>query len=290
MKRLVFKIIPALICGIMFWVASSCNKEDFSTFNNPDKFRLVRVLSYSNSKASASNLVGESVYAYDGAGNIIKVSFYERLHSTNTLLYYYEYEYSGNKKVKESFFGGIAGNPTLNFYILYFYEDDKLVGEEYYSKRFDDMSHSLYDTRSYEYDERGNLVIEFWHGYYRGSTIPGESELKYSYDEQNRLVLKETIGIDDVNSSNYIEYIYKGTGKLPEKELHYDGNGNLTVTYHHYYDSFENLLETKINDECSKLKRKYKGKLLIEEIHFWSSWGWGGCSENGMSKYEYEGI
>ena len=285
MKRLVLKIIPALICGIMFWVASSCNKEDFSTFKNPDNFRLV--IKTTNLGAC---LVFERVYTYDKTGNMIRESLYEincEL-TRKTLLSYTEFEYLGNKKVKEKFFGGIAGSPTLSSYSLYFYEGDKLVREEYYSG-FNEVL-SLYDTRNYEYDERGNLVIEFWHGYYRGSTIPGESELKYSYDEQNRLVLKETIGIDDVNSSNYIEYIYKGTGKLPEKELHYDGNGNLTVTYHHYYDSFENLLETKINDECSKLKRKYKGKLLIEEIHFWSSWGLGGCSENGMSKYEYEGI
>jgi len=144
------------------------------------------------------------------------------------LFYYNEYEYSGDKKVKEKFFGGVAGNPTLNWYILYFYEDDKLVREEYYSG-FNGLL-SLYDTRNYEYNERGNLVSEYWHGYYRGSTIPGESELKYSYDEQNRLIFKETIGIDDVSNSNYIEYIYKGTSKIPEKELHYDRNGNLTVT------------------------------------------------------------
>ena len=285
MKRLVLKIVPALICGVAFLVASSCNKEDFSAFNNSDKFRLVKVLTYSDS--SASDLVGERVYTYDKTGNMIKESFYERNHSTKILLYYSEYEYSENKKVKEKFFGGVAGSPTLNSYTLYFYEGDKLVKEEYYSG-FNGVL-SLYDTRNYEYDKKGYLVRESWSGYYRGTTISGEGELRYTYDEQNRLILKETIGID-VNNSNNIEYIHKGTSKVPEKELHYDGNGILTVTYQHYYDSLENLIETKIDDECSKFKRKYKGKLLIEEIHFWSSWSWGGCSENGMSRYEYEGI
>jgi len=32
----------------------------------------------------------------------------------------------------------------------------------------------------------------------------------------------------------------------------------------------------------------HKGKLLMEEIHYWSSYGWSGCSENGMSIYEYK--
>jgi len=281
MKRLVLMIIPALICGIIFCVASSCNKEDFSSFNNTDKFRLVKKIT-----DLGVGLVFERVYTYDKAGNMIKELYYDISFGEKLLLSYTEYEFSGNKKVKEKFFAGVAGNPTLSSYSLYFYENDKLVGEEYYSGF--NGSLSLYDTRIYEYDERDNLVREFWHGYYRGTTISGEGELKYFYNGQSRLILKETIGVD-VDNSNHIEYIYKGTSKLPEKELHYDGNGNLTVTYQHYYDSLENLIETKINGECSKFKGKYKGKLLIEETHFWSSWGWGGgCSESGKSKYEYK--
>ena len=85
MKKLSLVIISALICGIILWVASSCNKEDLSAFNNPDKFRLVRVLTYSSS--TASDLVGERVYTYDVAGNIIEESFYDRMLSTKTLLY-----------------------------------------------------------------------------------------------------------------------------------------------------------------------------------------------------------
>ena len=75
---------------------------------------------------------------------------------------------------------------------------------------------------------------------------------------------------------------------LPEKELNYDKNGNQTIKYQHYYDKWGNLTETVINDECSMFTRKYKDKLLMEEIHYWSSFGWGGCSENGMSRYEYK--
>ena len=275
-KLLNFKSL-LLILVVSF---SSCDKEDFSSFNNPDKFRLAKKLT-----DLGPGLVFERVYTYNEAGNMIKESYYDISFDGRLLLFYTEFEYAENKKIKEKFFAGVAGNPTLSSYSLYFYENDKLVEEEYYSGF--NGSLSLYDTRNYEYDERDNLVREFWYGYYRGTTISGEGKLKYSYDEQNRLILKETIGVD-VDNSNYMEYIYKGKSKLPEKELHYDGNGNLTVTYQHYYDSLENLTETKINDECSKFKGKYKGKLLIEEIHFWSSWG--GCSESGKSKYEYEKL
>ena len=271
-----FKVL-LLVLAVSF---SSCNKEDFSTFNNPDKFRLVKKVTN-----LGANLVFERVYIYDKTGNLVKESLYD-CEATKILLSYTELEYSDNKKVKEKFFGGIAGNPTLTYYILYFCEDNKLVGEEYYSG-FNGVL-SLYDTRNYEYNERGNLVRESWYGYYRGTTISGEGEVKYSYDEQSRLILKEII---DIDNSNHIKYIYAGVSKLPEKELHYDGTGNLTVEYQHYYDSLENLTETKINDECLKFKGKYKGKLLIEEIHYQNLLGsWGGCYETGISKYEYEEL
>jgi hypothetical protein len=41
-------------------------------------------------------------------------------------------------------------------------------------------------------------------------------------------------------------------------------------------------------------KRKYSGRLLIEEIHYWwheyGYFGTGQMPESGMSKYEYEKI
>jgi len=307
MKRLVLKIIPALICGIMFWVASSCNKEDFSTFKNPDNFRLV--IKTTNLGAC---LVFERVYTYDKTGNMIRESLYEincEL-TRKTLLSYTEFEYLGNKKVKEKFFGGIAGSPTLSSYSLYFYEGDKLVREEYYSG-FNEVL-SLYDTRNYEYDKRGNLVRESWYGYYRGTTISDEGDLKYSYDKQNRLILKEETTAIDVNDIKYTKFtydksdrvikvehyninwdllryeekIYRGVSKLPEKELHFDKNGNPTARYEHFYDKWENLVKTVLDDTSVLLNRKYDGRLLIEEIHYQNSWG--GCWETGLSKYEYE--
>ena len=183
-----------LILAVSF---SSCDKEGFSsgdeegvfsTFNNPDKFRLAKKVTY-----LGANMVFERVYTYDKTGNMVKESLYD-CEAARILLSYTEFEYSENKKVKETFFGGIAGSPTIGYYILYFYEGSNLVKEEYYSG-FNGVL-SLYDTRNYEYNERGNLVGESWHGYYRGTTISGEGEVKYSYDEHSRLILKEIIGID----------------------------------------------------------------------------------------------
>jgi hypothetical protein len=77
---------------------------------------------------------------------------------------------------------------------------------------------------------------------------------------------------------------------LPVKDLHYDKWGNQTLQYQHHYDKWGNLTETILNDDCSLFKRKYNGELLIEEIHYRDPFGKDGCTENGMSRYEYEKI
>lgn len=142
--------------------------------------------------------------------------------------------------------------------------------------------------------------------------------MKYTYDNQNRLILEEStaIDVDDHKHVKHIfdnsgreikiEYInvnkelihyteifydvYDGAGKQPEKELNFDKNGNQTVKCQHYYDNFGNLTETVINDECSMFKRKYNGNLIIEEILYWCHHGTGQMPENGMSRYEYEEL
>ena len=309
MKTVVLKftVILFVLAGGIF----SCNKEDDNDFSGYESYetqnvRLVKKLTYLGAR-----MVFERVYTYDNAGNMVKESLYD-CESTKILLSYTEFEYSNNKKVKESFWGGIAGNPTLNFYILYFYEGVNVVKEEYYSGFNGELS--LYDTRNYEYDEKGNLVRESWYGYYRGTTISGAGDLKYSYDEQNRLILKEETTAIDVNDSKYIKHIYdksgremkveyyninwdllkyedkiyKGTSKSPEEELHYDKNGNQTAKYQHVYDKWGNLTKTVLNDTWTLLNLKYYGGLLIEETHYQNSWG--SWFETGMSKYKYEKL
>jgi hypothetical protein len=131
-------------------------------------------------------------------------------------------------------------------------------------------------------------------------------ELKYVYDDQNRLVLEEG-GVNDYkyvkyiydNSSReikseyynvnwelirYVDKVYEGTSKLVIEELYYDKDGVQTLKYQHLYDKWGNLTETILGD-CSLFKRKYNGELLIEEIHYDLVWD---CTERGMSKHEYE--
>jgi len=320
-----FKLL-LLISAVSF---SSCDKGDSFMSNDPEKVKLMKVLKYSNS--SASKLTGEVVYSYDEAGNMVKESFYD-CNSTSILERYNEYEYSGNKKTKMKIFDGVSGNPTLGTYYEYKYEGDLLVKEELYCGRgcYNSFIHSI----NYEYDSSGNLVrkyryepelIERFGGRVYADGIINDT--KYIYDNQNRLitVLSSTYagGVDGVDYffveypsekyeydnvgrviklehygykdfNGYVERFYNGTSNLPEKELFYDKNGNQTRKHQHYYDSFGNLTETVINDECSMFKRKYNGKLLIEEIHYWAHeygyYGTGQMPESGMSRYEYEEI
>lgn len=290
---------------------SSCDKNESLTSDNPKNVRLSKILRYSNS--SASKLTRETVYTYDKNGNMIKEEFFSFNAKTKILERYDEFEYSGDKKTKMLLFSGVAGAPTLGSYIEYFYKNDLLVKEE--TRQGRGNYGSLIHSTNYEYDERGNLIRR-----YRNDPIYGISgDMKYTYDNQNRLILEENTATDP-NEHKYTKHIYDQSGrkikteytnkneeltqytvfsynetsKLLEKELSFDKNGNQTYKLQHYYDRWGNLTETVINDECSMFKRTYNGKLLIEEIHYW--WheygyhGTGQMPENGMSRYEYEKI
>ena len=54
MKRLVLMIIPALICGTMFWIASSCNKENNTNSNTNSELniKVVGILGEPTTKSS----------------------------------------------------------------------------------------------------------------------------------------------------------------------------------------------------------------------------------------------
>ncbi len=305
-NALKFKLL-LLILAITF---HSCNKNENLIPNSPEEFRLSKILKYSNS--SASKLTEEVVYTYDKVGNMIKEEFFVHYYNpTRTILERFnKFEYSGGKKTKMQIFNGEAGNPTLGLCIEYFYENNLLVREN--TRRQCD-NNSLVHSRNYEYDERGNLTRKYTDDPKCGIT----GDVKYSYDNQNRLILEENTatGINDYkyvkhiydNSGRktkieytnekgglikYTEIFYKGTSQNPEKELNFDKNGKQIIKYQHYYDDLGNLIETVINDECSMFKRKYNGTLMIEEIHYW--WheygyhGTGQMPENGMSRYEYE--
>ena len=278
---------------------SSCNKEDMdsSAYSNPENFKLTKLIIYSGS--TNNKPIVEIEYEYDKAGNKVKQSYFN-YQPTRTLCMYLEYEYSGNQKVSEKKFTGVPGNLKLEFSTNYFYENNRLVRED---SKWEDLDDSYSFSLNYEYDNRGNLVRKY--NYSRG-IISGEVE--YSYDIHNRLILEE--GIEDYSIYyhkyikytyddngretkmelfnmnwdllSYVEKVYNGTNKLPEKELGYDENGIQTSKHQHFYDNLGNLTETTLNDK-SLFKRKYKGRLLIEEIHQPSF-----HSEISIYKYEYE--
>ncbi len=305
------KLLLLLIIGIIFF---SCENRvddlpgaDDHT-SNYDKFKVSKVSMYSNS--SGSKLTGESVYDYDDAGNLItetnSIAWNSNMYVQSTV----EYEYSDNKKAKEThyFRNEIPGGElNLNRYVNYFYNGELLTKiENHYG--FDS---SLDYSQHFEYDERGNLISEYCYnpsdGIYRHK--------KYVYDNQNRLIEELANYVGEFYP--YLKNIYDNKGRLIKVEyLEYDGlsqykvntyytgtnllgasfifdkNDNQIRKLRYYYDDLGNLTEEVINDECSVFKRKYNGKLLIEEITYWAHeygyHGTGQMPENGMSRYEYK--
>ena len=276
---------------------SSCEKEDY----NPEKFRLVKILYYTNSKSTDPTDGIE--YIYDEAGNKVKELFYK--YGQVTELYkYMDYEYSGNKKIKTIIFRKLEGELQLGWYIVYTYDlNNRLIKEEVIEA--DDWISS---TTVYDYEE-GNLVREYYYEHYYGDF----AETKYKYDSQNRLILEEKDSSDDIEykyikhkydndgreikleyyASNEdlvrtVEKIYNGRSKLPVKDVHFDKYGAQISQYQHYYDKWGNLRETSLNGKCPLFKRKYNGGLLMEEIIYTKPER--GCTEDEMIKYEYQKI
>ena len=326
MKNLVLVIIPALInvarknvkyLAILLLMAGFCSCEQHPLLIEDDppaifepyetqNVRLAKVVKYSNS--TASKITGEIIYTYNEAGNLHRVSYFDEWNGTMVCIYFIEYEYSGNKKVKESYFDCDKSYPYS--VVEYFYKGDLLVKEV----------HGDYPT-FYEYDERGNLVKKYWYGTSPMNNTPDPNtiyEHKYTYDDNNKLILEETSVLDVSDYYHeYLKYIYDNYGREKKLEYYdvdnvligytekyykgtsilefcYDKNGKQTAKYQHFYDKWGNLTETVINDECSMFKRKYDGGLLIETIHYWAfeygHWGTGQMPESGMSRYEYEEI
>jgi len=306
-NKLNYKALLALICAVFFL---SCNKNSSIEDDNPiiqqaeivnsinyyfyDDFRLVKILGYRNSESTEPSIVQE--YVYDEAGNLIKASL---LHSWNSELYvqmYYEYEYLGNKKIKDKLFTRNiypGGDLNLSHYVDYIYDGDLLVKTERYSG----LDDSFVCSEHYEYDERGNLVMDYkydpsWigQGVLGGVYDTGISGYrKYVYDNQDRLItvlttdgildfypcLKYTYDNDGkVIKTEYHEYeglnryeenVYNKTSKLLEKVLYYDKSGNQTNKLQYFYDELGNNTKIVRNDECLVLESKYNDTLLIEQ-------------------------
>jgi len=262
-----------------------------------DDFRLVKTLTYSDSESTEPSNGKE--YVYDDAGNLIKESFF---HSWNSELFvqsYYEYEYLGNKKVKEKLFTCNVypgGEFMFSHYVDYLYDGDLLVKTEKYSG----LDGSFVSSDHYEYDERGNLVLDYsydpswigkgvWGGVYETGIL---GYRKYVYDNQDRLItVLTTDGILDFypcllytydnegmlikteyheydGLTRYEENVYCKTYKYLEIVLFFDKNGNQSNKLQYFYDDLGNNIKTVRNDNCLVSERIYNDGLLIEQISY----------------------
>ena len=287
-------LVISLIC--MF----GCTKdEDDDFFSESENYRLVKVLNYSNSSDSNPSTFMDLKYSENG--NLLSESLYNY---PSTLITHRVFDYDNNNLLKEKkIYDGQFGNLSLGTSTKYEYKNSKLIKEELYL-----ADETLKRTKLYEY-ENGNLV----NTYKLNDELGKHHQYKYSYNDLNVLILEEVFmynqelsnftkysyddklrltktEIFDHNKmiSQTVEHKYSGDETLPSEEIYFDSNGSLTQSRQLIYDGFDNLIETIITTNqgtYTLFKKKFKGKLLIEHIHYGPTWG---DTEWGVSRYEYE--
>ena len=283
-----------LLTGLL--VVFGCEEKDISP--TTENFRLTKILNYSKSSSSQPN--GAVEFSYDKKGNLTKES---TINYPNTITTYKLYEYSGNQVTKKKIYDGQVGNLTLGTYINYYYSGDKVTKEELLLS-----DGTLKYTTFYEFD--GDKLINT---YKVDDNLGRHHQYKYSFDNFNRVILEEVFMYNQElseftkyfydNSSRLIrselydhngtltsheEKVYIGTSKLADEELYFDQSGTLIQKRRLTYDGWGNVTEINVDylgTTCSIFKRKYNGKLLIEEITFLTSFG---CAEWTVTRYEYE--
>ena len=289
-------LVISLICVF------GCTKDEYDDlFSDPENYRLIKVLNYNNSSDSDPSTFMELKYSENG--NLVRESLYD---FPSALITYKEYDYDNNNLLKEKkIYNSQFGNFSLGTYIKYEYKNGKLIKEELYL-----ANETLKRTKFYEY-ENGNLI----NTYKLNDRLGIHHQYKYSYNDLNVLILEEVFmyyqelssftkysydddlrltktEIFDHNKMIFqtVEHKYIGEETLPFEEIYFDSNGNLTERRQLIYDDFDNLIETMIitkHGTYTLFKKKFKGKLLIEYIHYGPTWG---NSEWGVSRYEYEKI
>ena len=314
---------------------SSCDKEYSSVYTDSENFRLTKILHYSNSTSrepargveykydKVGNMIKESFYDYQpttilwtykeyeySGGKKVKMTIFDRVSGNLRLGQYVDYIYVDDRLVKEETYIGFDGT----FYDAMNYEYDErgnLVRQYRYEPEY-----GITLDYIYVYDQQNRLILE-------ENTVFGIANLKYinyTYDDSGRKTKMEYY-FENWDLYRGVEMSYKGMRKSPETEIHYDNNGIQTRKIQYVYDKSGNPTESLYYDEnekyigkvqtlydkwgnqtetisidgCSLFKRKYNGKLLIEEIHYWNVMpqvgGGGDCSpESGKTRYEYEKI
>jgi hypothetical protein len=293
MKRISYFLLTGFIFMNYACNKDSVSKDDYSSVSD---YRIKRMVHYSSSTSDRETMGVE--YTYDNSGNLIKESYYD-YYPQKVLYMYREYKYSANKKIREDIYDGTVYELRLGLYSIFHYTDGNLTKEEVFSGYDNSYIHSL----NYEYDSRNNLVRR-----YHEMVNDIASDVRYSYNDKNRLILEENTASGSTEYK-YIKYIYDDKDREIKQEyynidwqlLYYvskiyeNGSSNPSEEFHsayqtryrHYYDQWDNLEETVINDSCSLFRRTYNGKLLIESINYNVVWG---CVESGMTKYEYDKV
>jgi hypothetical protein len=247
---------------------------------------------------------------------MIREEIYDR-YTRRVLLKYMEYEYSGNKRIREKVFEGKDKPLTCSKFTEYFYDDNgRLVKESLFTYDKNTGAGFPQYSQIYEFDERGNMIKTYQKDDAYG-IISGEEI--YVYNSENRLIEEEIAEAeaDDAkyikhiydrdgreskveyynitrNLIRYVDRIYNGASRLSIREVHYSKNNEQIAFYTHHYDEWGNITESVINDECSMFKRQYKGVLKMEEIIYkWQDYKHnttGQMPEDGMLRYEYKRI
>ena len=220
-----------------------------------------------------------------------------------TLFSYTIYEYSHDNKLRhEQSFGGQVGHLTLGGYVDYFYNNGNLTREDRYRadgtliyklrnkyeennlketyKENDQLGvHHLF---KYTYDDKNRLASESAFMYDREL----ENFSAYSYDEDDRLTKTLRFDPDSILLSR-IEKIYHDADILPDEELTFSGDGELTFRIFLHYDSWGNLVgrSAEGNNRCPVITKRYNGKLLLEEISYHPGFA---CAEWSVTRYKYE--
>jgi hypothetical protein len=285
-----------LFAAIIFLGILSCNDND--VLPTTDNYRLIKILNYPSLASSEPN--GKIEFSYDSKGNLIRESTFDHRIILTT---YIEYEYSGNEMTTKKIYDGQVGNLHLGTYISYNYIGGKLSKEELFS-----ADGTLKYTTVFEF-ENEKLI----NTYKVDDHLGIHHQYKYTFDDQNRLILEEVFMYDQELSGftkyfydagnrlaktevynpngeliHYVENSYTGTSERANEEFYFNQDGTLTQTRQLVYDSRGNLTEINVvgqGSSCRLFKRAYNGELLTEEIKYASSFG---CEVLTVTRYGYE--
>ncbi|MHA4847647.1 hypothetical protein ACX0G7_26005 [Flavitalea antarctica] len=221
------------------------------------------------SKSDIVNFKIKSITTIDGQGYIKGIKFYNdkgdvikegSLDHENQLQIDREFFYNDSSKLIEerTFTSSGEINSTSKYY-----NNDKsqVIKKEYIS---DDQ---VYATRTFEYNENGNLTRETQTSKTMGNTLS-----EYKYDTSNNLLIQEERSHDSRGKEERINYKYSDKGQLIEKKTKvYFFNTTITTTYD-YNDTgtLKKVYEKSSNGVSSTTLYEYNDQGLLA-VDTWES-------------------